>query len=181
MNITIYQRSRSVKCACAICPDCHWQNCPSHDVYVRKGFHRVNVCGDLVLITVPRFRCLNPHCPRRTFSTLPPRVIRYCRFFWPHLLCIQHHLSSGVRMHQIARSIFKVSWAVIKRAASLLQQMLTWVQQLYQEITDGQAVLPLSQMLTIILKKIDRFDLMHRWYCRKYPRRVCMRMQLSHN
>jgi hypothetical protein len=93
-----------------VCPTCHSDQCPKHGCYIRKGFHTLNKSTSLPT-PIQRHRCLNPECKRRTFSVLPPMVLRYCRFFWPCLQVIWNELKCHSISH-IAR-IWNVDRRVI--------------------------------------------------------------------
>jgi hypothetical protein len=157
-----------------VCPSCHGNQCPKHGSYTRKGFHTLNNVIKLP-VHIQRYRCRNPHCKRRTFSVLPPMVLRYCRFFWPCLLSVWKALSDNRSKYHIATRIWKVDRGVIVRLASLQSIIYSWVTKLYREHTNGCcAIRSLALMVKIISFKTGRTELMNRWYCYRYPGRFLM-------
>ena len=152
------------------CPGCHTSRYRKHGSYVRKGFH-FQKYGVPILVSVLRYLCLNPECPKCTFSVLPPMVMRYCRFFWPCLLSVKGALDAGSSCYHVAHHVWHVSWAVIQRAAVLVQRLGPWVNGLHQELTNGGPARELELMVKIVTAKIGRLELVHRWYRHRYPRR----------
>ncbi len=163
-----------------VCPKCGHSMYRRHGCYVRKGFHAPKGCV-APLVKVCRYRCLNPACPRRTFSILPHNVIRYCRFFWPYLLALLTQLTSGKSSYYLARYVWDCARAVIVRAATLLGDMQQWVEQLCRELTDGEAVRGFEQSVKIIIARIGRHELNERWYLRRYARGACRQRWAPHN
>ena len=152
------------------CPRCHCYRFNKHGCYMRKGFHSPEN-GAVSEVRVQRYRCLNRDCPLCTFSVLPPMILRYCRFFWPHLLSIKLALDSGSTRYYLACHEWHVSWAIIGRAAALLNRMESWVKGLHQEITDGRPARRFELMVKIITVKLGALELNWRWYRHRYPRR----------
>jgi hypothetical protein len=150
------------------CPTCHDTQCQKHGFYIRKGFHTQNKSISLP-IQIQRHRCLNPECERRTFSVLPPMVLRYCRFFWPCLLAVWNALTH-LSMYHIAR-IWNVDRRVIAGVDSLQNIIHNWVAKQHQELTNGSKVRSLPLMVKIISFKTGMAELMSRWYCYRYPKR----------
>jgi hypothetical protein len=139
---------------------------------VRRGFHVPGERnGRHPAVTVQRYRCLNPDCPRCTFSVLPPKAIRYCRFCWSHLLQLRQLLNIGTSKCYLAR-MWQVGRAVIQRAASLLAKLGSWTLELHRELTDGGAAQGLACMVSVIIRSIGRLELAHRWYLCCYPLRA---------
>jgi hypothetical protein len=97
-------------------------------------------------------------------------VLRYTRFFWPSLPAIQKALAIGSTPYSLAK-VWNVSRQVIVRAKALLEQMNTWVGQLYQEVTDGGQPDELKSMVKIIIRKLGHIELVDRWYGHRYPAR----------
>jgi hypothetical protein len=155
-----------------VCPGCHSSDWNKHGSYFRKAFNAQGKHVVTIPVKVQRYRCLNPDCPWCTFSVLPPLVVRYCRFFWPCLLAIRDALASGSTRFRLARHVWHVGWGVIQRAAALLNQLLPWVTDLHQELTDGKPVRELALMVKVITAKLGRLELSHRWYRRRYPLRL---------
>lgn len=151
-----------------ICPGCHCSDCRKHGVFIRKGFHR-NKCNQLIIIVIPRFRCLNPECKRCTFSVLPPYVLPYCRFFWPHLLRIKHTLATGLSFNNLAQ-FWHVGRRVIARAATLLNRMEQWISQVHQEVSNGAKPAGFVSKVKIVMKKLGCIELISRWYTHHYNR-----------
>lgn len=151
------------------CPACHFPDCPYHGTYIRKGFHRENP-NTIIQIAVPRYRCLNQACDRRTFSVLPQHVLPYCRFFWPSLLTILH-ATAGKMIPSTLAARWHVSRRVILRAAALLTQMSKWIDQIHQEVCDGLQRSGFEFMVKMVVGKLGRIQLNHRWYRYRYPRR----------
>lgn len=140
--------------------------------YTRKSFHiRYGI------LTIPpavqRYHCRNRVCSRRTFSVLPPMVLRYCRFFWPCLLLVER--TTG------AKPVGEISGGVARRAAVVLTAIVSWVRELYQEVTDGRVGTHLNRMVKIIVHKIGRVELSNRWYRHHYPRRFSASPEQQHN
>lgn len=123
-----------------------------------------------MVLWVLRYICLNPDCPVRTFSVLPHKVLRYCRFLWDDLLAVQGDLAAGKSVAHIAQ-LWHVGEGVILRAQELLISLGSWVEQQHQEITDGKPARPLELMVKIIIGKLGRLALIHRWYRHRYQRR----------
>jgi hypothetical protein len=171
MNIQHVLSSKPLDCGPVICPGCHCRNCRKHAVYIRKWFH---VCGlaTSVPITVQRYRCLNPACPRCTFSVLPPMVLRYCRFFWPCLLTL-------IEQHSARQ--WDIGSRVIKRATTLVKQMHSWVETIYREVSDGGVGGGLGRMVKIIVGRMGFIELSNRWYRHRYPLRFLAAADFSHN
>ena len=151
-----------------VCPTCHSDQCIKHGFYMRKGFHTLNESISLPT-PVQRYRCLNPECKRRTFSVLPPMVLRYCRFFWPCLLAVWNALTH-LSIYHIA-CIWNVDRRVIAGVAALQSIIHNWVEKQHQELTNGSKACSLSITIKIILLKIGPAELMNRWYCYRYPKR----------
>ena len=152
------------------CPGCHLCQCRKHGFYLRKGFHAKN--GAVAIpVWIPRYRCLNPECPRCTFSILPPMVMRYCRFFWPCLLTLSGNLDAGVSPSHLSEQVWHVGRGVILRAAALMDRLGPWVERLHREITDGKPMRRLELMVKIIAAKLGRPELVERWYRHRYPSR----------
>jgi hypothetical protein len=105
-----------------------------------------------------------------TFSVFPRQVLRYCRFFWPDLLAVKRDLAAGKTVEHIAR-LWHVGEGVILRAQDLLSRLGLWVEQQHRELTDGKPVRAIELMVKIIVRKLGRRELTHRWYCHRYPRR----------
>jgi hypothetical protein len=97
-------------------------------------------------------------------------ILRYCRFYWPCLLAINKALTVSVTPYHLARHVWHVGYAVIRRAASLRKRLCPWVEELYREITDGKPMRKFTLMVKIITAKIGRFELVQRWYRHWYHR-----------
>jgi hypothetical protein len=123
-----------------------------------------------MVLWVLRYICLNPDCPVCTFSVLPRKVLRYCRFLWDDLLAVKGDLVAGKTVKQIAQ-VWHVGPEVIQRAAEVLSRLSSWIEALHREVTDGKPVRALGLMVKIITAKLGRMELTHRWYCHRYPRR----------
>jgi len=122
-------------------------------------------------VRVPRYRCLNPDCRRRTFSVLPPNVLPYCRFYWLYLLSLKESLSGGATLNSLAQQVWHVGWAVIARGTALLRRMEVWVEQLHRELTDGGPGQELCRMVKIVTGVLGPCELVQRWYRHRYPLR----------
>lgn len=152
------------------CPWCHSSHFRGHGSYTRKGFHLRR--NDIPIpIRIPRYRCLNPQCPHCTFSIPPSQIMRYCRFFWPCLLALRQELSWGKSLYHLGRYVWRVGWAVMKRAAAQLDRICAWVEALHQELTNGRAPRDLGLMVKISTAKIGAVALVQRWYRHRYPSR----------
>ena len=152
------------------CPRCFSGEYRPHGSYVRKGFHS-RAGGTTILLRVRRYECLNPACTRRTFSILPPQVMRYCRFFWPDLLAVKQSLAVGISAYRLARYVWQVGQGVIARAAALLEQVRVWMTRLHRELSDGATPLGLGLMVKFATDTLGRVELVSRWYAHHYPRR----------
>lgn len=122
------------------------------------------------MVAVLRYLCLNPACERRTFSILPPNVLRYSRFYWPNLLMIINAMRGGMIPSALAKR-WHVSRRVILRAAALLDQMGRWIEQVHQEVSDGIQHCGFDSMVKRVVGKLGRIELTHRWYRYRYPAR----------
>jgi hypothetical protein len=121
---------------------------------------------------VPRYRCLNPDCARRTFSILPPFVMPYCRFYWFYLLALRDCLAGGKTPYHLALHVWHVGRGVIVRAAAQLRHVGAWAEELHREITHGRPVCDLARMVKVITAKLGRVELVRRWYHHRYPLRL---------
>jgi len=172
MNILVCPLQHITDEAPVFCPGCHSHDHCKHGVYTRKGFHiRYGIVT--IPLAIQRYRCRNKECPRCTFSVLPPMVMRYCRFFWPCLLLVER--ATG------AKPVGEISGGVARRAAVVLTAIVSWVSELYREVTDGRAGTHLSRMVKIIVHKIGRVELSNRWYRHRYPRRFPVPTEQQHN
>lgn len=171
MNILVCPLQHPIGSEPVFCPDCHSHDHCKHGVYTRKGFH---IRSGIVTtpIAVQRYRCCNKDCSRRTFSVLPPMVLRYCRFFWPCLLLVKH---------PDAKPVWEISCGVARRAAVVLAVITSWVSKLFREVTDGGAGTNLDRMVKIIVRKIGRVELSNRWYRHRYPLRFPASPVQQHN
>jgi hypothetical protein len=176
MNIPVCPLQNTTYHEPVFCPYCHsYDNC-KHGVYTRKGFHIRS--GIIPMPTaIQRYRCRNKDCPRCTFSVLPPMVLRYCRFFWPCLLFALRASST----ERPPLSTWDISRGVARRAAAVLTAITSWVSELYQEVTDGDAGADLGRMVKIIVRKIGRVELSNRWYRHRYTRRFPVPLREQHN
>lgn len=152
------------------CPNCHFAQYRRHGCYTRKGFHAPNHVVVLP-VKISRYLCLNPACPRCTFSILPPDVMRYCRFFWTGLLAVKAALAAGAAPKRLAKNVWNVGKKVILRAAALLDCLSPWIAGLHQELTAGRPARELACMVKIITAKLGRCELTWRWYRHRYPLR----------
>lgn len=153
------------------CPACNSPDCRKHGSYVRKGFHSRTRAP--VIRVVPRYRCLNSQCPRRTFSILPPGVLRYCRFLCPSLLSLKAARNNGISACRLALRWF-TGRRVIAYAMSQLELMGCFADGLYRELADGAAAPQLPLTVKFLVAKIGYPALNWRWYCHRYPlRAVC--------
>lgn len=170
MNIRIDPAQGNTQAQVA-CPGCGWPSCRRHGCYVRKGFHAPNRAM-AIPIKVPRYRCCNPDCARRTFSILPPFVMPYCRFYWFYLLALRDSWAGGKTSYHLARHVWHVGRVVIVRAIALLRQVGAWIEELHRELTDGWPTRQLARMVKFITAKLGRIELVRRWYHHRYPLRL---------
>jgi hypothetical protein len=170
MNIRICSLQQIQENEHIYCPGCRSSHCWVHGAYTRKGFH-VRDRMITIPIDVPRYRCLNPECPRCTFSVLPPQLLRYSRFFWPCLLAVKMSLDQGLTPYHVARHIWKVGRGVVVRAAVLLTCLEQWIGTIYREVTNGEPYRELEHMVKVATGKIGRIELVDRCYRYRYPRR----------
>jgi hypothetical protein len=123
-------------------------------------------------MSIQRYLCLNPDCPRCTFSILPPNIMRFCRFFWTDLVVLKIALDAGVvAPRRLAKNVWHVGKGVILRASALLKSLCAWVAVLHQELTTGKPQRDFGLMVKIITAKLGRIELVWRWYRHRYPLR----------
>jgi hypothetical protein len=67
--------------------------------------------------------------------------------------------------------VWHIGREVVLRAATLLRRLCPWVERLYREITDGNAVRDTAFMVKVVTAKLGRFELVERWYRHRYPHR----------
>jgi hypothetical protein len=79
-------------------------------------------------------------------------------------------LTAGTTQKNLSHAWY-VSKGVIQRAKILLDLLGSWVDELYQELTDSKQIRPLNILVKIITGKLGRLELTHRWYRHRYPRR----------
>jgi len=80
------------------CPSCGEDRCfHGHGSYLR---HHVLGCGQEA---IPRFKCLNPLCRRKTFSILPFPFLRWVRHKLNHLLILLVCFSNQNGVSALAR------------------------------------------------------------------------------
>jgi len=152
------------------CPDCCSIECRKHGFYFRSAFHFRGTSMIGKPIAVQRFCCLNPECPRWTFSILPIFSLRISRFFWPCLLAIHNAISAGSTRCAVA-SDWGVDRRTIRRALAQFGKIVDWINGLYQELSDGKPLREIALMVKIITAKLSRCELVHRWYRHRYSRR----------
>lgn len=160
------------------CPSCHVCCTRKHGAYIRKGFHTKNG-GTAPVVSVQRYRCLNPRCKRATFSILPAGVLRLCRFRWNDLLSVRQALAMGASGLHLAR-VWHVGAAVIYRVQGEVASMRAWVESQHQELTDGEPAGGFATMVTRLICKIGRLELQHRWCCHRYPLRAFPHKTVCH-
>lgn len=166
------------------CPSCQLSHCCKHGFYFRKGFtfrHKDTLSTPVLPVKVARFRCLNPDCLRCTFSVLPPGIMPYCRFYWADLLDIHFSRLSGASLYSLAKQVWNVGSAAIRRAMLLLNILTPWITSQHQEVTNGLPARGLAQMVKIITAKLGRHQMVHRWYRHRYPRRFFEQKHQPHN
>jgi hypothetical protein len=98
-------------------------------------------------------------------------VMRYCRFFWPCLIAIWQDIKSGTTPYALAKNTWDVGRAAIVRAADLQSIVGPWIENLHRELTNGKAIASITLQVKIVTAKIGHIELMHRWYCHRYPKR----------
>jgi hypothetical protein len=76
---------------------------------------------------------------------------------------------------------FRISHGVSRRVLNMVPQLISWVEGLHREVTDGCAVRELGRMVKIIIFKIGHIELTNRWYRYRYPLRFGMYDTASHN
>ena len=171
MNIKHCFPKDAVSCSQVTCPRCHSTHNRKHGSYLRKGFH-VQKKSSKIPMAIQRYRCLNPSCNVCTFSVLPCCVLRYCRFFYPGLLLVKNALSIGIPPCRLARYVWNVGSGVITRVGAELEQMGSWIEQTYREITDGALVRNFKSMVKDISYKLGYVDLTERYGYHRYPHRL---------
>lgn len=152
------------------CPHCNCKYCPKHGHYIRKGFHSKD-SSSCFQVEIQRYRCKNKQCKHASFSVLPPKVLRYCRFFWSCLLEVCNEIKSLSPMVLTISRTWNVGVGVIKRATQLYSAILPWVSKQYQEQCNNCKVRSLALMVEILSFKTGFADLMNRWYWHHYPAR----------
>jgi len=71
----------------------------------------------------------------------------------------------------MARHVWHVSHAVIRRAAALLEQIREWFAMTYRELTDGAAACGIEDLARYGCVTVGRDELVWRWYRHRYPSR----------
>jgi hypothetical protein len=166
------------------CPTCHSCHQHKHGCYNRNGFHlrhKDTLPTHAHEVKVMRFRCLNPECPRCTFSDLPQNVMPYYRFYWQDILDIRQSLSTGLTPWFLAKMIWNVGCAAIRRLVRMLTSLIPWIESQHQEITNGLPTCGLERMVRIIIAKLGRNQLVYRWYRHRYPLRFFEQTHVPHN
>jgi len=100
-----YQMPSIIKCPC--CGEDRSLHC--HGFYMRQ--HLLGTGEE----SIPRFKCLNPACQRKTFSILPFPYLRWIRHKLCHLLLLLRVFLSQGTVSALARW-YNRSRAVIRRA-----------------------------------------------------------------
>jgi hypothetical protein len=77
-------------------------------------------------LAVQRYGCLNPGCPRRTFSIPPHPYLPFCRI--PLCLLMAVLINHRVNKHTINRCAryLKCSWHAAKRAFTSALRLINW-------------------------------------------------------
>jgi len=77
-------------------------------------------------LAIQRYGCLNPGCPRRTFSIPPHPYLPFCRI--PLCLLMAVLIKHRVKKHTINRCAryLDLSWHTAKRALASAYRLLNW-------------------------------------------------------
>lgn len=95
-------------------------------------------------IAVPRFRCRNPDCPRKTFSIPPHPYLPCCRIPLCILMALyQRHVLEKQRISACARWLGK-TWNMIKRAVNLSKCLILWFRR--ETITGTLPAIPCADL-----------------------------------
>ncbi len=103
-----------------VCPSCGNR----HMISSLGSYERRQVPGS-GLTKIMRYRCLDPVCPRKTFSALPHPFLPVLR----HKLCTLRKIAELSQKHSKA-AIAKASgltWGVVRRAISRGRQICEWM------------------------------------------------------
>lgn len=160
MKIPILQPFRGV---CEIfCPHCHGKDYWKHGSYTRCWFHAFGRKNDSVR-TVQRFLCINPSCPRRTFNVQAPDALGYCRFLFADLLTVAAALQAKASLHSLSRA-FGLSRSVLRRVAAFLQRTHGFFSALCREITLGDTITGLEELLKVTQSRYCWITLRVLWF-----------------
>lgn len=111
-----------------ICPQCG-----ERQLVIKWGCYRRYLFNDDQTATIQRFRCLNRHCSRYTFSVLPHPFLPVMRVPLCFLLALLSLHQKGCSIARLARKAGK-RWAVIQRCLSMASRVKTF---LNNEFTDS--------------------------------------------
>lgn len=160
MKIPLIQSIRGV---CEIfCPHCHGKDYWKHGSYTRSWFHSFGRKSDSVR-SVQRFLCLNPSCPRRTFTVQAPDALGYCRFLFADLLAVAAAREAKASLHSISRT-FGFSRNVARRVAVFLQRTHGFLAALCREITNANPVTGLAKLIEVALSRYCWISLRVLWF-----------------
>ena len=122
-----------------LCPHCNTKDIWKHGVYTRTWFHSLGKDVNPKR-KVQRYLCRNQPCPCRTFTVQVCDVLPCCRFLWCDLLTVTEHLFSGQSYHHISR-VLCLSRSVLRRISGLLVRMVSFLQVVCRELSDGEVVI----------------------------------------
>jgi hypothetical protein len=112
---------------------------------------------------VYRYLCRNKDCQHRTFSIHYTDTLPYCRFLLPDLGGMDALRSSSSSIHDTGRRV-NLSRAVVRRVWALLSRTHDFLSGLCREITDGENVSGLEQMLQTAQEQYCCMSLQAMWF-----------------
>ncbi|MCP3861520.1 MAG: hypothetical protein GY695_00025 [Aestuariibacter sp.] len=99
---------------CPGCGECH--RLIKWGFYTRYLFHSDDT------IRIQRFRCLNSHCPRSTFSILPHPLLPIARVPLCFIMTLLSLYQDGCPVADLARKSGK-SWSIVRRSLAIAKRI----------------------------------------------------------
>jgi ribosomal protein S27AE len=111
-----------------ICPQCG-----ERQLVIKWGSYRRYLFCDDETVTIQRFRCLNRHCSRCTFSVLPHPFLPVLRVPLCFLRALLSLHGEGCSIARLAREAGK-RWAVIRRFLTLADSVKAFLKREFTDI-----------------------------------------------